>query len=59
MSRQIDEATARRGPGDVAALLRSGSTWTVELALRHRSSPTGSTRTGVDCDVAGPDVDVT
>jgi 2-oxoglutarate ferredoxin oxidoreductase subunit beta len=30
MSRQIDEATARRGPGDVAALLRSGSSWTVE-----------------------------
>jgi len=30
MSRQIDEATARRGPGDVAALLRSGSTWTVD-----------------------------
>jgi len=30
MARQIDEATARRGPGDVAALLRSGSSWTVE-----------------------------
>ena len=30
MSRQIDEATARRGPGDLAALLRSGSSWTVE-----------------------------
>ncbi len=30
MSRQIDEATARRGRGDVAALLRSGSSWTVE-----------------------------
>jgi 2-oxoglutarate ferredoxin oxidoreductase subunit beta len=30
MSRQIDEATARRGPGDLHALLRSGSSWTVE-----------------------------
>jgi len=29
MTRQIDEATARRGPGDLAALLRSGSSWTV------------------------------
>ncbi len=32
MARQIEEATERRGPGDVAALLRSGSSWTVELA---------------------------
>ncbi len=30
MSRQIDEATAKRGPGDLATLLRSGSSWTVE-----------------------------
>ena len=30
MARQIDEATARRGPGDLDALLRSGSSWTVE-----------------------------
>jgi hypothetical protein len=30
MSRQIDEATARRGQGDLRALLRSGSSWTVE-----------------------------
>ena len=30
MTRQIDEATARRGPGDLQALLRSGSSWTVE-----------------------------
>ncbi len=30
MARQIEEATSRRGPGDVAALLRSGSSWTVE-----------------------------
>jgi len=30
MARQIDEATSRRGQGDVAALLRSGSSWTVE-----------------------------
>jgi 2-oxoglutarate ferredoxin oxidoreductase subunit beta len=29
MSRQIDEATAKRGPGDLRALLRSGSSWTV------------------------------
>jgi 2-oxoglutarate ferredoxin oxidoreductase subunit beta len=29
MARQIDEATARRGPGDLGALLRSGSSWTV------------------------------
>ena len=27
---QIDEATARRGQGDLHALLRSGSSWTVE-----------------------------
>ncbi len=30
MARQIDEATARRGSGDLRALLRSGSSWTVE-----------------------------
>jgi 2-oxoglutarate ferredoxin oxidoreductase subunit beta len=30
MSRQIDEATVRRGTGDLSALLRSGSSWTVE-----------------------------
>jgi 2-oxoglutarate ferredoxin oxidoreductase subunit beta len=30
MTRQIDEATARRGRGDLDALLRSGSSWTVE-----------------------------
>jgi 2-oxoglutarate ferredoxin oxidoreductase subunit beta len=30
MARQIDEATERRGPGDIHALLRSGSSWTVE-----------------------------
>jgi 2-oxoglutarate ferredoxin oxidoreductase subunit beta len=30
MSRQIEEATARRGQGDIEALLRSGSSWTVE-----------------------------
>ena len=30
MARQIDEAIARRGPGDLGALLRSGSTWVVE-----------------------------
>jgi 2-oxoglutarate/2-oxoacid ferredoxin oxidoreductase subunit beta len=30
MARQIDEATAKRGKGDVATLLRSGSSWTVE-----------------------------
>jgi hypothetical protein len=30
MARQIDEATERRGPGDIRALLRSGSSWTVE-----------------------------
>ena len=30
MSRQIDEAIARRGAGDLDALLRSGSSWTVE-----------------------------
>jgi 2-oxoglutarate ferredoxin oxidoreductase subunit beta len=29
MSRQIADATAKRGPGDLEALLRSGSTWTV------------------------------
>jgi 2-oxoglutarate ferredoxin oxidoreductase subunit beta len=30
MARQIDQATERRGRGDLAALLRSGSSWTVE-----------------------------
>jgi hypothetical protein len=30
MARQIEEATAKRGPGDLNALLRSGSSWTVE-----------------------------
>ncbi len=30
MGRQIEEAIERRGPGDVAALLRSGSSWVVE-----------------------------
>ncbi len=30
MTRQIEQATARRGPGDLDALLRSGSSWTVE-----------------------------
>ncbi|MHB8681112.1 MAG: 2-oxoacid:ferredoxin oxidoreductase subunit beta [Acidimicrobiales bacterium] len=29
MSRQLLDAAERRGPGDVAALLRSGGTWTV------------------------------
>jgi 2-oxoglutarate ferredoxin oxidoreductase subunit beta len=29
MSRQLEEAVERKGPGDVAALLRSGSSWTV------------------------------
>jgi 2-oxoglutarate ferredoxin oxidoreductase subunit beta len=29
MADQIETATARRGPGDFAALLRSGSSWTV------------------------------
>ena len=29
MARQIDEATIRRGAGDLDALLRSGSSWTV------------------------------
>jgi 2-oxoglutarate ferredoxin oxidoreductase subunit beta len=29
MSRQIEEATAKRGLGDVHALLRSGSSWKV------------------------------
>jgi 2-oxoglutarate ferredoxin oxidoreductase subunit beta len=29
MARQIEEATARRGSGDLDALLRSGSSWTV------------------------------
>jgi 2-oxoglutarate ferredoxin oxidoreductase subunit beta len=29
MADQIAEATARRGPGDLSALLRSGSSWTV------------------------------
>jgi len=27
---QVDSARARRGPGDLAALLRSGDTWTVD-----------------------------
>ena len=30
MSEQITDAQAKRGPGDVAALLRSGSSWTVD-----------------------------
>jgi len=30
MARQIEEATAKRGGGDLGALLRSGSSWTVE-----------------------------
>jgi 2-oxoglutarate/2-oxoacid ferredoxin oxidoreductase subunit beta len=30
MARQIDEAIAQRGPGDLATLLRSGSSWIVE-----------------------------
>src|SRR5664280_3599369 len=30
MAAQIEDATARRGPGDLRALLRSGSSWTVE-----------------------------
>ncbi len=30
MADQIETATERRGPGDLAALLRSGSTWTVD-----------------------------
>jgi hypothetical protein len=30
MSRQIDETVARRGAGDLEALLRSGSSWTVD-----------------------------
>jgi 2-oxoglutarate ferredoxin oxidoreductase subunit beta len=30
MSRQIDDAITRRGAGDLHALLRSGSSWTVE-----------------------------
>jgi len=29
MSEQITDAQAKRGLGDVAALLRSGSSWTV------------------------------
>jgi len=29
MAGQIDEATAKRGPGDLAALLHSGETWTI------------------------------
>jgi 2-oxoglutarate ferredoxin oxidoreductase subunit beta len=29
MDTQLVEAQARRGPGDLTALLRSGSTWTV------------------------------
>ena len=29
MAGQIDEATAKRGPGDLAALLSSGETWTI------------------------------
>ena len=30
MSRQIVDAQEREGPGDLAALLRSGSSWTVD-----------------------------
>jgi len=30
MAEQIASATERRGPGDFADLLRSGSSWTVE-----------------------------
>jgi len=30
MSRQIAEAQSKKGPGDLASLLRSGSSWTVE-----------------------------
>ena len=30
MSRQIVDAQERQGPGDLAALLRSGSSWTVD-----------------------------
>ena len=30
MSQQIDQAQERKGKGDIAALLRSGSSWTVE-----------------------------
>ncbi len=30
MAQQIESATERRGPGDLDALLRSGSTWTVD-----------------------------
>ena len=30
MARQITDAQERRGVGDLAALLRSGSSWTVE-----------------------------
>jgi 2-oxoglutarate ferredoxin oxidoreductase subunit beta len=29
MARQIEDATAARGPGDLRELLRSGSSWTV------------------------------
>ncbi len=30
MTRQLLEANERRGPGDLAGLLASGGTWTVE-----------------------------
>jgi 2-oxoglutarate ferredoxin oxidoreductase subunit beta len=30
MAHQIEEAIDRNGPGDLAALLRSGSSWTVD-----------------------------
>jgi hypothetical protein len=30
IGRQLLDAQERQGPGDLAALLRSGSTWTVE-----------------------------
>ena len=30
MTRQVDAVIERKGEGDIAALLRSGSSWTVE-----------------------------
>jgi hypothetical protein len=30
MEQQIEEAIARQGPGDLAALFEEGDTWTVE-----------------------------
>ena len=41
MSEQITDAQGKRGLGDVAALLRSGSSWTVELATHSRAEAAG------------------